>query len=132
MPVHHDWSAAHLLVAVDGDFTVAELERVVRDALISGPDDGAAGAPDAGILLDLTGAASLANKPDEELRRAAAFFASLDARYRRIALLIAGDVVDDMMRLGTAFIAQDGLKATPFRDRAEAESWLGAAGPARD
>lgn len=124
MPVHHDWGAAHLLVAVDGDFTVAELERVVRDALTSAPDDHAG----VGILLDLTGTASLANKPDEELRRAAAFFASLDPRYRRVALLMAGDLVDDMMRMGTAFIARDGLKATPFRDRTEAEAWLRAGG----
>lgn len=122
MPVHHDRGPDHLVVAVDGDFTVAELERVVREAVTGAPGAGH------GVLLDLTGAASLANKPDEDLRRAAAFFASLEPAYRRVALLIAGDVVDDMMRLGTAFIAQDGLRAVPFRDRTEAEDWLGGEG----
>lgn len=127
MPVHHNREAGHLVIAVDGDFTVSELESVVRDALPAGPDF-----PDEfGVLLDLTGAASLSNKADDVLRRAAAFFASLEPPYRRVALLIAGDVVDDMMRLGTAFIAQDGLKATPFRDRGEAERWLDAGREAR-
>lgn len=124
MPVHHDWDTDCLRVAVDGDFTVGELERVVRGALAGAAD----GRSVTGILLDLTGAASLAGKPDEDLRRAAAFFASLDPDYRRVAVLTTGDLVDDMMRLGTAFVAQEGLKAAPFRDRAEARNWLDGPG----
>jgi hypothetical protein len=120
MPVHHAVSGHALLIKVDGDFTPRELERVVNDALT----DPETPPNSLQVLLDLTGAASLAHRSDEELRSTAGFFAAHARRFHRIAILMAGDVVDEMMRLGTAFVAQDELTAAPFRDRHEAEEWL--------
>jgi hypothetical protein len=120
MPVHHALSGHALLIKVDGDFTPQELERVVTDALTD-PDTPPKNLQ---LLMDLTGAASLAHRSDEELRRTAGFFGNHAHRFHRIAILMAGDLVDEMMRLGTAFVALEELTAAPFRDRHEAEEWL--------
>lgn len=119
MPVFYTPSEAALVIAVDGDFTVMELQRVVERAHA----DPAVPDP-VRVLLDLSGAASLARKSDQELSDCAALFARPEGRFQRVAVLLAGDLVDDLMRMGTAFVSQDGVRATPFRSRADAEEWL--------
>ncbi|HSG49982.1 MAG TPA: STAS/SEC14 domain-containing protein [Longimicrobiales bacterium] len=119
MPVHYARSGAVLVIAVDGDFTVVELQRVVERA----GADPAVPNP-ARVLLDLSGAASLARKSDQDLSACAALFAGAGERFQRVAVLVAGDLVDDLMRMGTAFVSQDGVRASPFRSRADAEEWL--------
>ena len=39
---------------------------------------------------------------------------------------MTGDLLDDLMRLGTAFVAHDGVRATVVRSRHDAEDWLRA------
>lgn len=119
MPVHYAKAGPLLVMAVDGDFTLGELEKVV----VAASQDGGV-PPGARVLLDLSGAASLAHKTDGELARCAALFAASPGRFGRVAILVAGHLVDDLMRMGTAFMAQEGIRATPFRSRSEAESWL--------
>jgi hypothetical protein len=119
MPVHPSIDGAVLVIAVDGDYTQGELHRVVAAAL----DDEATPAP-ARILLDLSGAASLGGRSDDELKATAAFFAERGPAVSRVAILVRGDILQDLMRMGTAFAVQAGLKASPFRDRGEALEWL--------
>jgi len=119
MPVHHRAAGTFLLVAVDGDFTVPELQRVVDRAAVE------PGLPDpVRVLLDLSGAASLARKSDQDLSACAAAFAAPAGRFERVAVLVAGGGLDDLMRMGTALMRQDGIRAAPFRSRADAEAWL--------
>jgi hypothetical protein len=110
---------AVLVIAVDGDYTQGELHRVVGSAL----DDEAAPSP-ARILLDLSGAASLGGRSDDELKATAAFFAARGPAVNRVAILVRGDILQDLMRMWTAFAVQEGLRASPFRDRGEAMDWL--------
>lgn len=119
MPVHFAQAGSILVVAVDGDFTVTELNRILVEAMAhpTTPDP-------ARVLLDLTGAASLARKSDADLSACASLFAVQGDRVERVAVLVAGDLVDDLMRMGTAFVRQEGVQATPFRSRTEAEGWL--------
>lgn len=119
MPVHASRVRGVLHVVVDGDFTVRELGRVLEGAL----DDPAHPDP-ALVLLDLSGSASLGTKTDAELTACAALFAEGGARVGRVAVLVAGTLVDDLMRMGTALVRQEGVRAAPFRSRAEAEEWL--------
>ncbi|MEJ2539517.1 MAG: STAS/SEC14 domain-containing protein [Gemmatimonadota bacterium] len=119
MPVHGTLAGPVLVIAVDGDYTPDELHRVVRTAL-EDPDK----PRPARILLDLSGAASLAGRSDGELAGTAAFFASWGDAVGRVAILVRGDILQDLMRMGTAFAVQDGLRASPFRDRSEALEWL--------
>lgn len=119
MPVHRAQAGPVLLLAVDGDFTADELGRVLGEALAE------PGTPDpTRVLLDLSGAASLAAKDDAELARTASHFAVHESRLGRVAILIPGDLIEHFMRLGTAFAARDGISAAPFRSREEAEEWL--------
>jgi len=108
-------------VVVDGDFTVRELGRVLEEALRDPSHPGPAL-----VLLDLSGSASLGAKSDAELAACAALFAEGGERVRRVAVLVAGTLVDDLMRMGTALVRQEGVRAAPFRSRAEAEEWLTA------
>lgn len=124
MPVHHALAGHALLIKVDGDFTPRELERVLSSAM----EDPATPPDGLHVLLDLTGTASLAHRSDEELLQTAGHFGTHAHRFHRIAMLMAGDLVDEMMRLGTAFVAHDQLTAAPFRDRHEAEAWLNQGG----
>jgi hypothetical protein len=119
MPVHFSQVGALLLVAVDGDFTVPELGRVLDEAAKTG-----AVPNPARVLLDLSGAATLAHKTDAELAGCASLFAARPGRFDPVAILMPGATMDDMLRMGTAFVAQDGIRATPFRSREEAEGWL--------
>ena len=120
MPVHYAHAGIFLVIAVDGDFTVPELQRVVGQAL----EDPEIPTPTR-VLLDLAGSASMAQKTDDELRGTARFFADQGDAIERVAVLMAGgDHIDDLMRLGTAFVAQDGIHATVFRSRHDAEDWL--------
>lgn len=119
MPVHRSVNGSVLVIAVDGDYTQGELHRVVDAALA----DESTPSP-ARILLDLSGAASLGGRTDEELRETAAFFADGGPPVDRVAVLVRGDILQDLMRMGTAFAVQEGLRASPFRDRGEALDWL--------
>ncbi len=119
MPVHPSVDGPVLAIAVDGDYTQEELHRVVAKAL----NDEATPAP-ALILLDLSGAASLGARSDDELRATAAFFVDREPPVSRVAILVRGDILQDLMRMGTAFAVQEGLRASPFRDRREALDWL--------
>lgn len=119
MPVHYIGAPALLVVAVDGDFTVSEFHRVVAEAATD-PEVPYA----ALVLLDLTGASSLAQKSDEDLLACASAFAGASLPFERVAILVAGDPVDDLMRMGTAFMGQAGIRAAPFRSRVDALSWL--------
>lgn len=119
MPVHPSVDGDVLVIAVDGDYTQGELHRVVSSAL----DDGETPAP-ARILLDLSGAASLGGRTDDELKATASFFAEKGPAVDRVAILVRGDILQDLMRMGTAFAVQAGLRASPFRDRGEAVEWL--------
>lgn len=119
MPVHHAHAGVFLVLAVDGDYTTQELKRNLVEALV----DPRIPVPTR-ILLDLAGSASLKGKSDEELKDTAAFFAERADRIERVALLMAGDLVDDLMRMGTAFAVEEGIRASVFRSRPDAEEWL--------
>lgn len=119
MPVHIHRADPLLVVTVDGDFTVRELERVVAGELDREPIR--APVP---VLLDLTGAASLDARSDQELARCTAVFQARAPRIRRLAVLVSGEPVGNLVRMGAALMRARELQAAPFRSGEAARSWL--------
>lgn len=124
MPVHAGAEGGLLVVTVDGDFTVPELERVVEGAL---RQVGATNPVRA--LLDLSGSASLSGMADPEVDACVRVFVGRAATVERLAVLVSGSFVEDLMRVGTALVRARDLRAAPFRARDEALAWLSAAVP---
>lgn len=124
MPVHAQADDGVLIVTVDGDFTVAELERTVDGALRE------PGSPElVPALLDLSGSASLVGMKDTELEFCVGVFAARGGRVRRLAVLVSGPFVEDLMRMGTVLMRTPGIRGAPFRAREEAVAWLAGDDP---
>jgi hypothetical protein len=117
MPVFTRLRDGVLEVIVDGDFTTGELMRAGTKAIESN------GLPKpVPVLLDMSGAAGLDAKPEDQLREAGAFFGELGASLGRFAVL--GPPAAAMVMEEAAEAA--GLQARPFGRKAEAVGWLRA------
>ena len=119
MPVYNAEKDGILVITVDGDYTSTELKRVGA-AAVADPE---APAP-ARILLDVSGAAGLTNRPPAELGEVADFFASLGASLHALAVLAPDDASHALMRVGMGLYAGSGLRSQVFRGRPEAMAWL--------
>jgi len=107
VPVFTRLNGEVLVVTVDGDYTPGELRRVAERGL-QAPET----PHPVRVLLDMSGAAAPAERAAEDVREAAAFFASLAPGVERVAIQTHLDV--------------PGLpgEATAFQKRAEALAWL--------
>ena len=119
MPVFTRMRGGVLVVTVDGDFTPGELSRAGERGLAS--DD--VPSPVA-VLLDMSGAAGLETKSQDDLRLTGEFFGERQDVLTRVAVLTPSDVAYGLLDIGTAFATSAGIQSRPFRDRAEATKWL--------
>lgn len=119
MPVFTRLRDGVLEVIVDGDFTSGELRRAGTRALESD------GLPKpVPLLLDMSGAAGLDGKPEDELRETGAFFGDFGASLGRFAVLAppaAALVMEEAAE-------KAGLDARPFGKRSDAVGWLTGGG----
>jgi len=119
VPVHSAQKDGILVITVDGDYTSSELRRVGA-AAVAHPDTRVP----ARILLDVSGAAGLKNRPRAELMETADFFASMGEALGAMAVLAPDDASHGLMRMGLAMYAARGIPAEIFRNRPEAVEWL--------
>lgn len=119
MPVFTHMRDGVLVVTVDGDFTPGELSRAGERGLAS--DD--VPSPVA-VLLDMSGAAGVEQKSEEDLRLVGEFFGERREILTCVAVLTPSDAANDLLERGGAFAASTGIPSRPFRDRAEAFEWL--------
>ena len=119
MPVFTRMRDGVLVVTVDGDYTPGELSRAGERGLAS--DD----VPSrVAVLLDMSGAAGLQNKSEDDLRRTGEFLSERGETLIRLAVLAPSDVAYDLLDGGGGFAALTGIPSRSFRDRAEAFEWL--------
>ncbi|HSH76336.1 MAG TPA: hypothetical protein VLA09_11680 [Longimicrobiales bacterium] len=118
MPVFSRMRDGVLVLTVDGDFTANELHRVGFEALEG--EDAPMRLP---ILLDLSGAAGVSNKPPGELARTGAIFAAHRDRLTGIAVVAAGDV-SSLFDGQSDFAHEAGVRVQAFASHDDARSWL--------
>jgi len=118
MPVFSRLRDGLLVLTVDGDFTSNELRRVGFQAL-EAKDTPARVA----ILLDLSGAAGVANKLPGELAKTGAIFGAYRDRLTGIAVVASEDVTS-LFDGQSDFAHEAGVRVQACRSHADARSWL--------
>ena len=106
---------------MDGDYTANELRRVGFTAFE------ADGAPTrVPVLLDLSGAAGLANKSPAELAATGAIFGAYRDRLTGIAVVAAPEV-SSLFDAQSGFASESGVRVEVCPSHADARKWLSAA-----
>jgi hypothetical protein len=118
MPVFTRVRDGVLVLTVDGDYTTNELRRVALGAF-----EAEATPPTVPVLLDLSGAAGLKGKSEEDLRATGAVFAEYRDRVARIGV-VAADEVHDRFAPDGAFGSEAGVAIRACRSHADARTWL--------
>ncbi len=124
MPVFTRLRDGVLVVTVDGDYTPGELSRAGERGLASDEVP----SPVA-VLLDMSGAAGLESKSQDDLRLTGEFFGEHREAMTRVAVLTPSDTAYDLLDSGGTFAESTGIPSRPFRDRAEAIEWLSGGEP---
>jgi hypothetical protein len=125
MPVTYEFDGRTVALRLTGVYETADVRAALRNAL----DDPRA-PHTAGLLFDMRGSRSIAQRTAAEVRTMAQFIAAHGDRFgRRLALLADTDAAFGLMRLGAVTVEQQGVETSVFRDIADAEEWLGAARP---
>jgi hypothetical protein len=113
-----------MTLTVDGDYTANELRRVAFGAFESGDVP-----PQFPILLDMSGAAGVTLKSEDEMKAAGAIFGAYRDRILGLGVVVAADAhalfADD-----SPFAQEAGLPVRPCHSHADARAWLGGEEPA--
>ena len=118
MPVFSRVRDGVLVLTVDGDYTANELRRVAFNAFE------AEGTPaTVPVLLDLSGAAGLQAKSDDDLTATGAIFAAYRDRVTGIGI-VAATAVHDRFGSEGAFGAEAGVPVRACPSHADARTWL--------
>ena len=124
MPVTVDIDDAIISLRMVGSYEPADIRRALLAAL-DGPDR----APVVGLVFDVRGSESLADRPADEVRMMGEFLATQGARFGwRVALLASADYAYGLMRLGSVTLESAGVPNQVFRDEASAREWLLSSG----
>lgn len=118
MPVFSRVRDGVLILTIDGDYTANELRRVGFQAFEA--DEAPTKVP---VLLDLSGAAGLANKSPSELATTGAIFGAYRDRLTGIAV-VAAQPVADLFNAQSAFAAEAGVRVAICASHADAREWL--------
>ena len=118
MPVFSRVRDGVLILTVDGDYTANELRRVGFSALEAGDAP-----PKVPVVLDLSGAAGLANKSPADLASTGAIFGAYQDRLTGIAV-VASSAVDDLFNADSAFASEAGVRVEVCSSHADAHEWL--------
>lgn len=121
MPVFSRVRDGVLVLTVDGDYTANELRRVGFGAFEA--EQTPKSVP---VLLDLSGAAGLGNKPPAELAAAGAFFGAYRDRLTGIAVVAAADVAS-LFDEQSDFAQEAGVRVHACQSHSDARSWLSQA-----
>jgi hypothetical protein len=123
MPVFSRLRDGALVLTVDGDFTANEIRRVAFGAFEA--DDTPRPVP---VLLDMSGAAGIATKSEEEMQAVGAIFGAYRDRVAGLAVVAAADVHPMFSATGD-FGRETGLTVRACHSHAEARESLGVSGP---
>jgi hypothetical protein len=118
MPVFTRFRDDVLVLTVDGDFTPNELRRVAFAAFES--DEVPNALP---ILLDMSGAAGVALKTEEEMRAAGAIFGAYRDRITGLGVVVSADV-HEMFQPNAPFGDEAAIAVHAFNSHADARGWL--------
>jgi hypothetical protein len=110
-----------LVLTVDGDYTANELRRVGFTAFEA--DEAPTKVP---VLLDLSGAAGLANKSPTELATTGAIFGAYRDRLTGIAV-VAPPEIASLFNAQSAFAGEAGVRVEVCASHAAARDWLSSA-----
>jgi hypothetical protein len=118
MPVFSRVRDGVLVLTVDGDYTANELRRVGFAAFEA--DD----APTkVSVVLDLSGAAGLANKSPTELAATGAIFGAYRDRLNGIAVVTSAEATD-LFNAQSDFAGEAGVRVEVCPSHADAREWL--------
>lgn len=120
MPVFSRFRDGVLTLTVDGDYTANELRRIGFSAFEA--DDSPTKLP---VLLDLSGAAGLANKSPAELAATGAFFGAYRDRLTGLAV-VASPGLASLFDAQSDFASEAGVAVEVCASHADAKAWLGA------
>lgn len=120
MPVFSRIRDGLLILTVDGDYTANELRRVGFQAFEA--DDAPTQVP---VLLDLSGAAGIANKSPAELQTTGAIFGAYRDRLTGVAV-VAAPPVASLFDEQSAFASEAGVRVKVCASHADARAWLDA------
>ena len=119
MPVFTRLRDGALVLTVDGDFTANEVRRVAFSAFEA--EDTPSSVP---ILLDMSGAAGIATKTEEEMRATGAIFGAYRDRIAGLSVVAAADV-HPMFAENGHFGGEVGMEVHVCHSHAEARERLG-------
>ena len=118
MPVSTRVRGGVLVLTVDGDYTANELRRISFGAFE------AEGTPSpAPVLLDMSGAAGLADKSQQELEATGAIFGAYRDRVSGIAV-VASPEVFDLFDHQSPFASEAGVSVQAYQSHDDARAWL--------
>ena len=118
MPVFTRLRDDVLTLTVDGDFTANELRRVAVEAFES--EESPSRFP---ILLDMSGAAGVMSKSDEEMQAAGSIFGAYRDRIAGLGVVVAGEA-HERFATDSPFAVEAGLAVHPCHSHADARAWL--------
>ncbi len=118
MPVFTRVRDGVLVLTVDGDYTANELRRVAFGAF-----EDAETPSRVPVLLDMSGAAGLADKSSEELQASGAIFGAYRDRISGIGVVVSADV-HDLFAPGGDFGSEAGVEVQACQSHADAREWL--------
>jgi len=103
-----------------GEYSMDDIPKTVLNALA---DSHCPANPS--ILVNLSESRSLYKRSSEDIKTMARSLVPLGKRFNnRIALLAPNDLQYGLMRMGTVFSEENGMKPEVFRTFAEARQWL--------
>lgn len=120
MPVFSRFRDDVLVLTVDGDYTANELRRVAFSAFESG--DVPSNVP---ILLDMSGAAGLGQKSEDELEASGAIFGAYRDRISGIGVVASADL-HGLFADDSGFSREAGVAVKACASHADAREWLGS------
>jgi hypothetical protein len=118
MPVFSRVRDGVLVLTVDGDYTANELRRVGFGAFEA--DQTPKHVP---VLLDLSGASGIENKPPSELAATGAIFGAFRDRLAGIAVVAPPDIAS-LFDEQSDFAQEAGVRVHACQSHADARTWL--------
>lgn len=118
MPVFTRFRDGVLVLTADGDFTANELRRVAYGAFHE--DETPRVVP---VLLDMSGAAGISMKTDEQMEAMGAIFGAYRDRIAGLAV-VAPSTVQDVFAAGGPFVQEADVPVSAHSSHNDARTWL--------
>jgi hypothetical protein len=120
MPVTYRFDSNIVIIEMVGEYSMADIPKTILNALA---DSHCPANPS--ILVNLSESLSLYKRSSEEVITMALSLVSLGKRFNnRIALVAPNDLQYGLMRMGSVFSEDHGMKVEIFRNFAKARQWL--------